>query len=123
MESWKLEYGTTDHSLCAKAMTGMAASLRNLGRLPESEQVLREAVRIFTITCTYESPLTANAMSQLGRVLQMQKKSDESYLFKALELFCIHHDTLDTLALAEAMQVCMLSVSWTAAHAVANSAS
>jgi hypothetical protein len=28
-----------------------------------------------------------------------------AFFAKALELFCIHHDTLDTLALAEAMQV------------------
>lgn len=76
-----------DHSLVAKSEMYVAEALEDLGELQRAEGHFREAVRIFRVTCGSESPLTATALSHLGRVLLALEKHAEAeeVLFEALQ--------------------------------------
>eukprot|EP00457_Paulinella_chromatophora_P005041 gb/GEZN01005054.1/.p1 GENE.gb/GEZN01005054.1/~~gb/GEZN01005054.1/.p1 ORF type:complete len:546 (-),score=84.45 gb/GEZN01005054.1/:34-1671(-) len=85
-----------DHSLIAKARMGVASALQSLERYDEALGHIKEAVRLFIKTCSYESPLTANAMCRLATVLLLQKNYQQAqpFLYSALKLH-VSYDTLN----------------------------
>ena len=59
----------SDSSLVAKAHMSVGKAYEKTGKLKKAEQHIREAERIFVKTCGASSPLTAHALSVLGRIL------------------------------------------------------
>eukprot|EP00960_Hanusia_phi_P056347 763236-Hanusia_phi.AAC.6 len=89
LNSYKAEYKSEDAtSLIAKAHMSVGQCHEILGDLEEAQQHIRDAVSIFKKTVGDSSPLTANALGVLGRILVAQNKRDEAepLLLEALEL-------------------------------------
>jgi tetratricopeptide (TPR) repeat protein len=65
---YKGRFGSQDHSLVAKTLSGIADAHMQLGDVSAAIGARREAVRVFKATCGV-SPLTANALFALHKAL------------------------------------------------------
>ncbi|EKX32396.1 hypothetical protein GUITHDRAFT_121447 [Guillardia theta CCMP2712] len=89
LDSYKAEYKSEDAtSLIAKAHMSVGQCHELLGELKEAQSHIRDAVSIFRKTVGDSSPLTANALGVLGRILVAQDRREEAepLLLEALEL-------------------------------------
>mmetsp|Transcript_3796 Transcript_3796/g.5982 ORF Transcript_3796/g.5982 Transcript_3796/m.5982 type:complete len:422 (-) Transcript_3796:322-1587(-) len=89
LRHYKDDSGSDDGtSLIAKAHMSVGQCHENLGNLPEATTHIKDAARIFKKTVGGSSPLTANALGVLGRLLIAQNKFDEAepLVLEALEL-------------------------------------
>jgi len=98
---YKKDHGNEDGtSLIAKAHMSVGQCLEKLGRLQEAESHIRDARDIFRKTVGNTSPLTANALGVLGRILQAQGRPEDAdpLLLESLELEvdkdAFHPDTI-----------------------------
>lgn len=58
-----------DHSIVAKASMYVGDAYRQGGNLLKAEEMYKETVRIFRVTCGSESPLTCTALNKHGQAL------------------------------------------------------
>jgi len=65
-------------SLQAKCAVALAGIQQRLGEFSRAEELLREAVSAYELTCGVDSPLVGTALSHLGSLLLLQRKAEEA---------------------------------------------
>lgn len=70
LEFYKQRFQGVDHSLIAKTLMSIGHTHEKLREFSKAEESFREAMRIFKATCGDDTPLTANAVHSLAKIVK-----------------------------------------------------
>lgn len=106
LEFYKNKYGADPHSLVAKSLVAVGATLESLERYPEAVEKFQESVDIYTKTVGEQTPLTANATGCLGNALLKNKQFEQARQMLARSF--ILYVSFDTLNLVRILDILKL---------------